>query len=199
MSLDEILDSYYDKIYSFALFRVGSVHDAEDIASEVFVKAAEKLNSYKPEKIAFPTWIFAITLNTIRKYYRKKTRCVSIEKFNRVESQTGAEGKLLLQGEQARLYQTVALLKGSQKEAVLLKYLGGLTDAQVAELLKLSQTNIKTILVRARKSLSVLKVASSSLNIRSDEKARKAVYKRMYTRCEEIFYTKVSYSFKNNV
>ena len=59
MNLTKNFNTYYDKIYSFTLMRVGNVHDTEDIASTVFVKVAEKIH----------TWIMSSTVMRMVKIF----------------------------------------------------------------------------------------------------------------------------------
>ena len=153
MNLEGIFNSFYDKIYSFTLLRVGHVHDAEDIASDVFAKVAEKLDTYDPDKAAFSTWIFTIALNEIRMYFRARKAECSPADIAELVDRLDIEEELLRREEYVRLYEAVDKLNDSQKDVVLLKYFGGLTNIKIAEVLDLSESGVGVILHRAKNIL----------------------------------------------
>jgi len=166
MNLEDVLGAYYDKVYSLALFRVGNVRSAEDITREVFSRVVEESDTYKPEKTAFSTWIFTIVLGIIKSFYQRKPTEFYIEDgFNR-------------EGEYVALYRAVASLKGCRKEAVLLKYAAGLSNAQVAEILKLSAANVRDVLERAKKDLKI-DISFIELAAHPCEAVKKAVFERI--------------------
>ena len=153
MNLQSIFNSYYDKIYSFTLMRVCNVHDAEDIASDVFVKVAEKLDTYKPEKAAFSTWLFTIAVNEINTYYRRRKNVISIDEFSDIADTIEIDENLLWIDERMCVNHAFSCLDDRQKEIVLLKYFGELTHRQIAETTGISETNAETILNRAKKEM----------------------------------------------
>jgi len=153
MNLDEIFNSFYDKIYSFTLMRVGNVHDAEDIASDVFVKVVEKLDTYKPEKAAFSTWIFTIALNQIKKHYRGYKNNSSINDADELAGQFVIDEDLLRDDERVCLSHAFSELDEREKEIVYLKYFGELSSRRIAEIMDLSETNVRVILCRAIKNM----------------------------------------------
>jgi len=154
MNLHEIFDYYYDRIYSFTLVRVGNVHDAEDIASNVFVKVTEKQHTYNPAKAAFSTWIFTIAINEIKMFYRKrrKNEC-SIESMTELVDQVVLDEDLMRKDERILLFHVINKLDEKQKNAILLKYFGGLSCRQIAEFLGKSESNTGNILQNARTAL----------------------------------------------
>ncbi|MCL2221630.1 MAG: sigma-70 family RNA polymerase sigma factor [Oscillospiraceae bacterium] len=159
----EIFDSFYDKVYSFTLLRVGNIHDAEDIASDVFVKIVAKLGTYDPEKAALSTWIFTIALNEIRTYFRRRKVVISIDDIHELIGQFDPEQRLLHREEYMKLYSAIRKLDDRQKNIVLLKYFGGVPNTQIAEMLGLSESNVGFILHRARKFLKNSLVSSDEL------------------------------------
>jgi len=153
MNLTDIFNSFYEKIYSFVLFRVGNVQDAEDITSTVFVKVAEKIDMYNPQKGAFSTWIFTIAKNETKTHFRNKKNTVPLDGIGEIVCQFNIEKNLLRQDEYVNLYEAINELNDNQKEALLLKYFGGLSNKEIAKLLELSETNTGFILHSARRIL----------------------------------------------
>ena len=150
MDLENIFNTYYDKIYSFTLLRVGNIQNAEDIASDVFVRVVEKIDTYRPEKAALSTWIFSIAINEIKMYYRGRKVTGSLDELYKLADRLNIEEELLRQDERVHLCQAISELNDRQKNAVLLKYFAGLSNRQVSEIMGLSETNVETILYRAK-------------------------------------------------
>ena len=171
MNLNDIFNSFYDKIYSFTLMRVGNVHDAEDIASDVFVKVAEKLDTYKPEKAAFSTWIFTIALNDIRKYFRDRKTFYSLDDMFEIVAQFDIEEEFLRRDELVCLSHALSELDEKQREVVHLKYFGELPSRRIAEIMNLSETNVGVILHRSKIFLKTFLI--------SCKKSSSCVYKNM--------------------
>jgi len=171
MNLDEIFNSLYDKIYSFTLMRVGNVHDAEDIASDVFVKVAEKLDTYNPNKAAFSTWIFTIALNEIKLYYRGRKPVYSLDDACEVADRFVIDEDLLRRDERICLSHALRELDERQREIIFLKYFGELPNRRIAEIMDLSETNVETLLYRAKKNMKKVFL--------SCEESGSCVYKNM--------------------
>ena len=159
MNLTEIFNSYYDKIYSFTLMRVGNIHDAEDITSDVFVKVAEKLDTYKPEVAAFSTWIFTIALNEIKKHYRGNKKNSSIDEALELADQLVIDEDLLRSDERVCLSHAFSELDERQREIVYLKYFGELSSRRISEITGLSEVNVRVVLCRAIKNMKNVFIA----------------------------------------
>ena len=164
MNLNDIFNSFYNKIYSFTLMRVGNVHDAEDIASDVFVKVAEKLDTYKPEKAAFSTWIFTIALNEIKLYYRGRKPVYSLDDACEVADRFVIDEELLRRDELVCLNHALSELDEKQREVVYLKYFGELPSRRIAEIMDLSETNVGVILHRSKIILKTFLISCKESN-----------------------------------
>ncbi|MCL2111983.1 MAG: sigma-70 family RNA polymerase sigma factor [Clostridiales bacterium] len=173
MNIEGIFNSYYDKVCSFTMLRVGHVHDAEDIACSVFVKVAEKLDTYDSDKAAFSTWIFTITLNEIRMYFRaRKTEC-TLDDIAELADRFDIEEDLLRKEEYALLCEAIGRLNENQKNAVLLKYFGGLTNIRIAEVMGLRESNVGFILHRAKKIIRKSLISSKESDAAAYKNIRK--------------------------
>ncbi len=68
-AITEIFEHYYAKIYRFLYYRARTAQDAEDLASEVFVKGVKSISRQKGN---FEPWLYMIARNTLTDYYRRK-------------------------------------------------------------------------------------------------------------------------------
>lgn len=72
LAYGELIRLHHRTVEKFA-FQCGvRVQDIPDVTQEVFVKLYRFLHQFKKER--FTTWLYKITLNATRDYYRKETR-----------------------------------------------------------------------------------------------------------------------------
>jgi RNA polymerase sigma-70 factor, ECF subfamily len=69
-----LFDRYYPAIFAYVLRRVGKWNDAQDITSEVFLKALKGLWRFRWQGIAFSAWIYRIATNEVGIYFRRAGR-----------------------------------------------------------------------------------------------------------------------------
>lgn len=65
---------HFDRIFRYIAARVGSEADAEDLASQTFLKALEASGSFQWRGAPYLTWLFRIAHNLVVDYYRKQGR-----------------------------------------------------------------------------------------------------------------------------
>jgi len=74
-----LYDRYIEKIYRFIYYKTFSKEVTEDLVSDVFTKALEKIHSYQPEKGPFSAWLYRIARNGVIDYYRTRKSTVTID------------------------------------------------------------------------------------------------------------------------
>ena len=78
---------YYPPIFRFILRRTADEDLTADLCSKVFLKAMQRLGSYKFKGVPFSAWLYRIATNEISQHFRneQKNRVVSIEEHNFVD------------------------------------------------------------------------------------------------------------------
>src|ERR1700755_29782 len=74
-----LYDAYVERIYRYIYFRVADQQVAEDITSQVFLKAWEKLSSYQSGSTPFIAWLYRIAHNAVIDSYRTKKVSIPLE------------------------------------------------------------------------------------------------------------------------
>ena len=67
--IEKVYDKYIESIYRFVYFRVGNREDAEDITSQVFIKAANSLDITQDERTR-QAWLYQVARTTITDHWR---------------------------------------------------------------------------------------------------------------------------------
>jgi len=74
-AVEQLVQTYQDRLYRFALRSCANAQDAEEIVQDAFVRAHKALTGYCEERIramALRPWLYRITLNVARNRARKK-------------------------------------------------------------------------------------------------------------------------------
>ena len=70
-AFSEIYELYYSKIFNYVLKRVMDLETAQDITSEVFIKAFKSIWQFRFRKVPFVAWLYRIASNEINNYLKK--------------------------------------------------------------------------------------------------------------------------------
>ena len=75
-AMREIISRFKNPVYRFAYRLIHDTYEAEDVASEVFMKVYLAKDSYKPQA-KLSTWLFTIAHNACVSRFRKKRMFIS--------------------------------------------------------------------------------------------------------------------------
>jgi len=164
LAFSNLLDTFWNDVYSFQLLRTKNELEAEDITIETFSKAFDKINSYK-EEFVFKTWLITISKNLHIDLLRKQKRSLENNTFSYqnsagesevLDSTPTAEDQLIQQQNLADLLTEIKKLKPAYQKVINLRYFNEMSYAAMALVLEEPVNNIKVKALRARKSLSEL-------------------------------------------
>lgn len=164
LAFSNLLDTFWNDVYSFQLLRTKNELEAEDITIETFSKAFDKINSYK-EEFVFKTWLITISKNLHIDLLRKQKRSLENNTFSYqnntgesevLDSTPSAEDQLIQQQNLADLLTEIKKLKPAYQKVINLRYFNEMSYAEMALELGEPVNNIKVKALRARKLLSEL-------------------------------------------
>ncbi len=148
-----LYDRYFDKIYRFVYYKTFVKETAEDIVSDVFHKAYERLASFDPKKGNFSQWIYRIARNAVIDHYRTQKKTVDIEDVFDIgeEDRTVAEHDVLLTMAHVRTY--LEKLTPRQREIITLRVWEEKSYKEIAEIVEGTEDSVKMAFSRAMKDL----------------------------------------------
>ncbi len=154
---EKFYNSHVDKVYRFVFFRVNCDKElAQDLVSEVFLKAMEHFASYD-ENLSKSAWIMTIAKNHLANYWRDKKPADSIP-----EDEDGlAEGFWLKSAinsfkkekDKRELSSFLEALDEESREIVTFHYILGYSYAEIASMRGMTETAVKVASHRAIKKL----------------------------------------------
>ncbi|HXG45294.1 MAG TPA: sigma-70 family RNA polymerase sigma factor [Gemmatimonadales bacterium] len=151
--------AYGRMVYNYARFHLASPDAAEDVTAETFLKVFRAAERYDRDRASPWVWILRIARNTLRDHLRRgRLRSyVPIGAMRDLVWEAPSPEERLIREEQvARLLAAVAELPVRDREIVSLRYGSELDTAQVAALLGLRESAVRTRLWRALGRLRAL-------------------------------------------
>jgi RNA polymerase sigma factor (sigma-70 family) len=148
------VDKYKDIVFSIALKVLRNREDAEEMAQESFIKAFKSLHTFKGNA-KFSTWLYRITYNNcISEVRKRKLKYVSTDDVqipDEVE-EMNFDG---IPEENRSKYVKAALEKLPEDEytLILLYYFEDKSVEEIGEITRMTESNVKVKLFRARKKL----------------------------------------------
>ena len=159
-----LVDAYSSPIYRLGLRMLGTPQDAEDVLQNTFLNVLTHLSTFEGRS-SLSTWIYRIAANEALMLIRKKKPEVNIERSEDAQAGDNDEDLLptqfidwsalpeneLLSGEsQKYLDSAIQTLPESMRIVFVLRDVEGLSIKETADALNLTETNVKTRLLRAR-------------------------------------------------
>ena len=152
----EIYTLWLTRVYQYVYARVGSPNDAEDLTSQIFLKAYEAFPRYK-HRGQFAAWLFTIARNEINMFYRgKKTVEVTLDVIEFANSGQDMLHTVINSGEINQLIQIISNLLPEEQELIYLRYVAEMKFADIAIVLERKEDAVKKSLYRLQTRLQNL-------------------------------------------
>ncbi len=145
--IEKILIENYCRYYNLALSYVHNEADALDIVQEGAYKAILKAETLRDEEYA-STWIYRIMLNEIFGFCRSRKNYI-VEDSIRAESEFGTYDNSSCCAEEMDLYNALSGLSDEEEKIIRLVYFNGLKLKEVADIMDLKLSTVKSKLYRA--------------------------------------------------
>jgi RNA polymerase sigma-70 factor (ECF subfamily) len=159
-ALASLYDTHINQVYRYCLARLGNVHDAEDVAEEIFIKMLNGLPNYQWRKVPFAAWLMRISHNEVITFTRRNGRRSQdtelpeelLDHGSQNDPAENAERTLALED----LRKAVELLPEAQREVIILRFASGLSIADTARALGKQENNVKVLQHKGMQRLQTL-------------------------------------------
>ena len=141
----ELIGTHATQAHRLALQIVRNQADAEDATQTAFIKAFTNLGRFE-ERRPFAPWLFRIVAREALKVLRaEKTRFAFWQRQARVtESEEAVESAVVVKVEHQDLWRAVNRLKDNDRLVLTLSYFMGMSEAEVAEILRIRRGTVKS-------------------------------------------------------
>lgn len=157
-ALQEVYDKHIEQIYKFVYFKVGNREDAEDITSQVFIKAANSLDLSQEGQTKL-AWLYQVARTTITDHWRNyyKGPSVSLDAMAEDNPVHLAAEPIVLGGGDVdevapaaeKVQAVLALLPENYRRVLELRFLQGCSLKETAAAMAITEANAKVLQHRA--------------------------------------------------
>ncbi len=155
----QLYNHYFPKIYSYLMRRTGHEQTTEDLTSQVFLKAFNKLPKFVITSAPFGAWLFRIAANTLTDYYRKASRnkeFASESLPEKMDESKSALEEVMTKETKEQVLTLVGKLSKKDQQMVELRFLAELGVKEIAAVVELSPNVVSVRIYRAVKKLQKL-------------------------------------------
>lgn len=159
-----LVDAYSTQIYRLALKMLGDEQDAEDVLQNTFMKALQSIGNFEGRS-SLSTWLYRIAVNEALMLLRRQKPTVPVamdyeDDEDELQHPTQftdwcclPEEELLSAESKGHLDKAIRRLPEKLRVVFLLRDIEGLSIRETSETLGLTETAVKTRLLRARLNL----------------------------------------------
>ncbi|HEX8967091.1 MAG TPA: sigma-70 family RNA polymerase sigma factor [Chloroflexota bacterium] len=151
----ELYDLFVERVYRYLYFRTGRHTEAEDLTEQVFLKAWEAIDRYRWQGRPFLAWLYRLAHNTHIDHVRGQKPTTSLTNDERpIEVASRAAAVELSRTLDADLLaRALDELTPDQQQVIVMKFLEGLDNQQIAHTMDKREGAIRALQMRALMSL----------------------------------------------
>ena len=142
-----LYDLHIQPVFRYLYRHVDTLQDAEDLTSQTFVSAYEALPRFHGGN-HFAAWLFGIARHKLMDYYRRKSSQPQMENFEALSKEEDFLGQIILDEEMSHLRSLIQNLTREEQDLIYLRYLVGLSYAEIAELVGKNMEAVKKSVYR---------------------------------------------------
>jgi RNA polymerase sigma-70 factor (ECF subfamily) len=156
-ALGELYNLHVDRIYQYVRYRTGDEQTAEDIAAEVFLRAIESIGDYEDQGAPFVAWLYRIAHARVIDLWRRSQRqqTAPFEDPFLQEALTSPDDGIdtdFLQHQSLAI--ALQQLTDDQQDVIVLKFMQGLSNIEIAQVLGKTEGAVKALQWRALEALA---------------------------------------------
>ena len=156
----ELYRSHLRDVYSYAYYRIGNHHDAEDLTEQTFLQAYRHFERAQKESQGRPLrpWLIRIAHNLAANYYRDRSRRpqTPIDDAGVLSAPHTTEALVEGREEVQEVLAGVAKLPDDRREALIMRFALGMDNREIARALGRTDGATKVLIHRAIRQLEEL-------------------------------------------
>lgn len=164
----ELVKAHHRRVYALCYRFTGSVHDAEDLTQDVFLKVYGNLASFDLARGSFQTWITTLARNLLVDHFRRTKQQRVTDSIDAgwddtddltIAARLAANGPTqhdrAAQKEIAKMVQgALTRISPELREAVILRDLQDMDYKEIAQVLRIPEGTVKSRISRGRAELA---------------------------------------------
>ena len=156
-AFEDLYRAHLRDVYSYAYYRVGNHHDAEDLTTQTFIQAYRHFERALAESDGRPLrpWLIRIAHNLAANYYRDRSRKPTSALEDAAVIGDAHDTERIVEGreEATRLLEAVRSLPDDRREAMIMRFALGMDNREIARTLGRTEGATKVLIHRSIKQL----------------------------------------------
>jgi RNA polymerase sigma-70 factor (ECF subfamily) len=144
-----IYDAFIGRIYRFVYYKTHHKETAEDVTSEVFKKALQRIGLFDPTRGSFSGWLYRIARNTVIDHYRTTRPTDDIDDMWGLMSDSDTERDIDAKMAVERLQKHLVVLTSEQRDIVLMRVWEGMAYKEIAGAVDKSEAACRMAFMRS--------------------------------------------------
>jgi RNA polymerase sigma-70 factor (ECF subfamily) len=143
-----LYERYVNRIYNYIYYRTGNPFEAEDLTSRVFHRALNHINHYHNRGVPFSAWLYRIAHNLVANWHRDNSRRNEVpldDQPNLFHQGEQPERALVTNQELENLLKVIRTLPAERQQLLILKFVEGMSNAEIAQIMMRSEGAIKSL------------------------------------------------------
>jgi RNA polymerase sigma-70 factor (ECF subfamily) len=152
-AFNRLIARHLSAIHGYLLRLTHSRADADELTQEAFLRVWSRADTYRPGTVQFTTWLHRIAHNLCMDELRRVHPESLDEPDQQLSEFADPEQATADRETAARLDRALGALPQTQRAALLLTEVQGLSNQQVADIMNLGVRAVESLLARARRTL----------------------------------------------
>jgi RNA polymerase sigma-70 factor, ECF subfamily len=145
----ELYERTFPRVYAYVASLLRDRSGAEDVTAQAFERAYRKRHLYRSTRGSTDAWLFGIARNAALDELRRRKRRATLQADPEDTAAPAPEDHAELAIRRETVRAAFAALDGQERDLIALKFAGGLSNGEIARVLRLSESNVGTRLHRS--------------------------------------------------
>ncbi len=156
-AFEKLYNECYEPILRFIAFRVPTQDDAEDLAQQVFIRFYNNLQNWKDQGYSPLAYVFTVARSVVADYWRanKNRKVENSEEILPLLVDAGSRPEEIAQSREAtkEIILAIQRLPDNYQEVIALRLINGLTNPEIAKIIKKSEVATRKLYSRGIQKL----------------------------------------------
>lgn len=149
----ELYHRHVGSIYRYHLARTGDADDAQDLTSQTYLAALERIDTYRGQS-TFLGWLFGIASHKVGDHYRGQRHNLPLESADDLHDPQALLEDIAWQRDRlAAISQELRRISPVRAEAMVLRIFAGMSAAEVGQVMGKSETGVRMLVYRGLRDL----------------------------------------------
>lgn len=152
----QLYDAYMERIYRFIYFRVEDQQTAEDLTSQVFLRAWNNLDRFRLGRTPYLAWLYTIAHNAVIDHYRTRKVTIALEdvRLSQPDYAEVVENNIDFAVEMKSIKSAMQTLTDDQQQVLTLKFIEGMSNDEIAQHLGKREGAVRALQMRGLRALA---------------------------------------------